>query len=190
MSWLKYLKKIRIAVLRITVWRGYKFGRGLHVGLRVRFWARSVLQVGDYFYIGRDSQIETDCVIGDYVIFGNKVAIVGKYDHNFKQIGVPVRMSSSIRDYNYNWKGKDLITRIGNDVWVGYGAIIMQGVKVGDGAIIAAGSVVTKDVEPYSICGGNPARKIGNRFDQESELKSHLGGLAEMNPDVFRLKLT
>lgn len=55
-------------------------------------------------------------------------------------------------------------TIIGNDVWIGYKATIMPGVKVGDGAIIASNAIVTKDVEPYSIVGGNPAKEIRKRF--------------------------
>ncbi|MEM1241318.1 MAG: Vat family streptogramin A O-acetyltransferase [Cyanobacteria bacterium P01_H01_bin.26] len=55
-------------------------------------------------------------------------------------------------------------TVIGNDVWIGYGAVIMPGVQVGDGAIIAAKSVVVSDVAPYTIVGGNPARCIRQRF--------------------------
>ncbi|MCB0638612.1 MAG: CatB-related O-acetyltransferase [Lewinella sp.] len=58
-------------------------------------------------------------------------------------------------------------TVIGNDVWIGYGATIMPGVQVGDGAIIATKSVVTKDVPPYAIVGGNPARVIRLRFPEE-----------------------
>ncbi len=58
-------------------------------------------------------------------------------------------------------------TIIGNDVWIGYNATIMAGVKVGDGAIIATNSVVTKDVEPYTVVGGNPAREIKKRFPKE-----------------------
>ena len=53
---------------------------------------------------------------------------------------------------------------IGNDVWIGYNATIMAGVTIGDGAIIATNATVTKDVEPYSIVGGNPAREIKKRF--------------------------
>jgi virginiamycin A acetyltransferase len=55
-------------------------------------------------------------------------------------------------------------TVIGNDVWFGYGALIMPGVRIGDGAIIAAGSVVTADVPPYAIVGGSPATVIRKRF--------------------------
>ena len=60
---------------------------------------------------------------------------------------------------------KDAPIRIGNDVWVGHGAIILSGVTVGNGAIIGSGAVVTKDVEPYSIVGGNPAKMIRKRFN-------------------------
>ena len=56
-------------------------------------------------------------------------------------------------------------TVVGNDVWIGYGALIMTGVTIGDGAIIASRSLVTKDVEPYTVVGGNPARPIRKRFD-------------------------
>lgn len=58
-------------------------------------------------------------------------------------------------------------TVIGNDVWIGYGATIMPGVTIGDGAIIATKSVVTKDVEPYAIVGGNPAKEIRKRFSDD-----------------------
>jgi virginiamycin A acetyltransferase len=55
-------------------------------------------------------------------------------------------------------------TIVGNDVWIGFNAVIMPGVQIGDGAVVASCSVVTKDVEPYSIVGGNPAREIRKRF--------------------------
>ncbi len=103
---------------------------------------------------------------------GNNVALVGKYDHNFHQIGVPIRLASQIRDRDYNWKGLASKVIIEDDVWVGFGAIILSGVKIGKGAIIAAGSVVIKDVEPYSIVGGNPAQFIKYRFNKE-EINRH-----------------
>ena len=57
---------------------------------------------------------------------------------------------------------------IGNDVWIGTEAIIMSGVRIGDGAVVAARAVVTKDIEPYAIYGGNPARLLKKRFDEET----------------------
>ncbi|MFC4096443.1 CatB-related O-acetyltransferase [Euzebyella saccharophila] len=56
---------------------------------------------------------------------------------------------------------------IGNDVWIGYNATVMAGVTIGDGAIIATNATVTKDVAPYSIVGGNPAKEIKKRFSEE-----------------------
>ena len=64
------------------------------------------------------------------------------------------------------WDNKGDIV-IGNDVWIGYEAVIMAGVHIGDGAIIAACAVVTKDVPPYTIVGGTPAKEIRKRFDTE-----------------------
>ncbi len=59
-------------------------------------------------------------------------------------------------------------TVIGNDVWIGYRATLMPGVQVGDGAIIASQSVVTKSIAPYAVVGGNPAKEIRKRFDDET----------------------
>lgn len=171
------LKKLRNLYLSKIKYRNYSIQKGFHSGIRVRLWAKSRLEIGENFYIGRDSFIETDCVIGNNVIFANRVAVVGKYDHNYQQIGTPIRLASSIRDSDYSWKGLNLVTQIGNDVWIGYGATIMQGVVINDGAIIAAGSVVTKEVEAYSIYGGNPAKKIANRFDGPQDLELHIKSL-------------
>ncbi|WP_339753582.1 CatB-related O-acetyltransferase [Algoriphagus aquimarinus] len=71
----------------------------------------------------------------------------------------------SMKGKSYPNKG-DLV--IGNDVWIGHNATIMAGVKIGDGAIIATNSTVVKDVEPYSIVGGNPALEIKKRFPMET----------------------
>lgn len=68
------------------------------------------------------------------------------------------------------WDNKGDIV-IGNDVWIGYEAVIMPGVKIGDGAIIGTRAVVTKDVEPYTIVGGVPARVIRKRFDDKTIVK-------------------
>jgi len=65
---------------------------------------------------------------------------------------------------SYPTKGN---TIVGNDVWIGYNVTIMPGINIGDGAIIAANTTVTKDVLPYSIVGGNPAKEIKKRFSEE-----------------------
>jgi len=174
MSLFNKIKSLRNYLLVKIVWRKYSIAKGFHAGVRVRLWAKEQLTIGKNLYIGRDSLIETNCIIGDNVIIANKVGIVGKYDHNYQQVGVPIRLSSQIRDKDYNWKGIGVVTKIGNDVWIGYGAIVLGGVTIGDGAIIAAGSVVTKDVDAYSIYGGNPAKKITDRFDTIIDRDLHI----------------
>lgn len=170
----RFIKKVRDLFLRKLLWRQYSIGTGFHAGRGVALWAKTGLAIGRNFYIGRYSQIECDAEIGDNVIFGNYVALVGRYDHHYQQIGTPTRLAPQIRDKDYAWKGMDSRVVIGNDVWVGYGAIILSGVTVGEGSIVAAGAVVTKDVDPYSIVGGNPARKIADRFVDSVQQKLHV----------------
>ena len=62
---------------------------------------------------------------------------------------------------------------IEDDVWVGYGTIVLTGLTVGRGSVVAAGSVVTRDIPPYSIAAGVPARVIGKRFDDQATIDRH-----------------
>jgi phosphonate metabolism protein (transferase hexapeptide repeat family) len=70
----------------------------------------------------------------------------------------------------FAWR-RDAHVTIGHDVWIGHGAVVLAGRSIGDGAVIAAGAIVTKDVAPYSIVGGNPARPIRPRFPAEIALR-------------------
>ena len=167
-----YLKKIK--------YRKFRIGRNFHSGRGVNMWAKNKLNIGENFYIGRYSQIECDSIIGNNVIFGNHVALVGKYDHHYEQIGVPIRLASQIRDKDYDWKGLESKIVIEDDVWIGYGSILMSGIKISKGSIIAAGSVVTKDVEAYSIVGGNPAKLIKYRFNKD-EIIAHENTLPKLH---------
>lgn len=168
------LKKLRNEFLRKVIYRKYQIGPDFYSGIRVRIWAKQQVTIGKNFYIGRDSFIESDVIIGDNVIWANRVALVGRYDHHYQQIGVPIRLASQIRDKDYNWHGLNSLTIIEDDVWVGYGTTIMSGVTIHTGSIIAAGSVVTHDAEPYSIYAGVPARKVKDRFNSAEELNRHI----------------
>lgn len=114
--------------------------------------------VGDKLIIGKFCQIATGV---RFIMNGGNHAMSGYTTFPFRAFGhewkdVPLNPDS---------KGD---TIIGNDVWIGNSATIMPGIKIGDGAIIATNSVVTKDVEPYTIVGGNPAKLIRKRFDDNT----------------------
>lgn len=111
--------------------------------------------IGTNIHLGRNIYINYDCVfldtadiwIGDYVLIGPKVCIVTP-NHNFppEERRKSMTLAKSVR--------------IGNDVWIGAGAILLPGVSIGDGAIIGAGAVVTHDVPPGETWVGNPAKRI------------------------------
>jgi acetyltransferase-like isoleucine patch superfamily enzyme len=100
------------------------------------------------------------------------VGLIGRYDHDFKCLGKPIRLAPWVGDKGYSGLGKGLEVIIQDDVWIGFGAILISGVRIGRGAIVGVGSVVPKNVAPYSIVVGNPARCIGWRFATD-EIAEH-----------------
>ena len=168
-----YLVKIK--------WREYHFGKNFHAGRNVFLWAKKSIIIGDNCYIGRNSQIECNTTIGNDVIIANNVALIGRYDHNYREIGKSIYEASQIRDKDYTWLELDNEVNIGNDVWIGYGAIILSGVNISDGCIISAGAIVTKSTESYGIYAGVPAKRISNRFDNKSDLEKHIRIINKFN---------
>lgn len=142
-------------------------GRNFHVGKGGRLWAPDFIVIGNNTYIGKYVAIETNAQIGDDVLIANSVKLAGRFDHDYKSIGYPVRFAPWIGDLDENDPLRKKCIKVGDDVWIGIGALILGPIEIGKGAIIAAGSVVVKDVEPYSIVGGNPAKHIKMRFTPE-----------------------
>ncbi|MEL6867097.1 MAG: CatB-related O-acetyltransferase [Bacteroidota bacterium] len=141
--------------------------------------------VGDYTYYDDFETVDNFEKNVKYLFdFTGDRLIIGKFcmiasDVTFIMNGAN-HLSTAISAYPFNIFGKDWAhamegkqypmkgdTVVGNDVWLGYGATIMPGVNIGDGAIVATKAVVTKDVAPYSIVGGNPAQEIRKRFSEE-----------------------
>ena len=125
--------------------------------------------LGDYSYISGPRSYVEDAEIGKYCSIARQVTI-GVSGHNYKWITTSPIITSMMYGFVDLPAFEPQHSRpiIGNDVWIGMNAIIMRGVTIGDGAVIAAGAVVTKDVQPYSIVGGNPARHIKYRFSEET----------------------
>lgn len=140
---------------------------------------------GDYsYYDASNGESFEDQVLYHYEFIGTKL-IIGKFcsiapETRFIMDGGNHRMDGSTFPFNIFGNGWEAFTPslaelpikgdtiIGNDVWIGRGATIMPGVCIGDGAIISAEAVVVKDVEPYTIVGGNPAKEVRKRFSPET----------------------
>jgi acetyltransferase-like isoleucine patch superfamily enzyme len=131
------------------------------------------LVAGQYVFIGANCIIPPKVTIGKYTMFAANVSILGG-DHIFDNPEHPIIFSG---------RPNMPKTTIGKDVWVGANACIMAGLVIGDGSIVAAGSIVTKNIEPYSIYGGNPAKLIRMRFNEE-EIALHQKMLQKTNIDV------
>lgn len=122
------------------------------------------IELGDCVQFGPGCSVQCDAKIGNHVLFARNVALVGRDDHTFDEVGTTIWDSP---------RGDSAKIVIGNDVWLGHGAIVLSGVTIGSGAIVAAGSVVVTDVPPCSIVGGNPAKIIRPRFDLQ-KVSEHL----------------
>lgn len=136
-------------------------------------------QIGYASYLGRNAALN-GVKIGRYTAIGPAVTnIVGTHPaHQFvsihpcfyslqKQCGFTYAKKQLFEEYEYADEEHKFVNVIGNDVWMGQGAMLMQGVTVGDGAIVAAGALVNRNVPPYAIVGGVPAKVIGWRFEEE-----------------------
>jgi len=161
---------------RLKVFRSKKIinvGSDLHIGARCNFWAPESISIGKGVYIGKDVLIECNAEIGDYVLVANRVALVGRRDHDFRAVGIPVRFSPWVGSTLPPSPFREEKVVVESDVWLGFGAIVLSGVSIGRGAIIAAGAVVTRDVGAYEIVAGNPAKKVGTRFKDDSTIEQH-----------------
>lgn len=104
-------------------------------------------------------------VIGNYCSIAENIVFIMGHDHNLSCVSTYPFNAVAIGECNSEATSKgDII--VSDDVWIGYGATILSGVHIGQGAVVAAGAVVTKDVPPYAVVGGVPAKVIKYRFEQ------------------------
>ena len=129
--------------------------------------------------------INTKLTIGSYCSISNDVVFLLDVEHHIDTLSTYPFKVKIIGECRYEAFSKGDIV-IEDDVWIGYGAMIMSGVRVGQGAVIAAGAVVTKDVPPYSVVGGIPAKILKYRFDEE--IRKRLNKFDFSNLDVEVIK--
>lgn len=135
------------------------------IGKHVSFVRGMSVELGHNVQFGPYCSVSCDIYFGNNILMAGHVYFVGRNDHTYDVPGQLI------------WNGKrgiDNKTVVEDDVWIGYNSIVLGGVTIGRGSVIAAGSVVTKDVPPCEIWGGNPARKIKDRFTCEEDKLYHL----------------
>jgi len=121
--------------------------RGAHFGSGVE------IEIGDHSGLGVNCQVPPNLKMGADVMMGPDVLILGQ-NHDFADPEVPMRLQGAAR-------AEPVV--IEANVWIGARVIVLPGVRIGTGAVIGAGSVVTKDVPPFTVCAGNPARVLRER---------------------------
>lgn len=147
-----------------------RIGEGANVLPGTVFSKRADVRIGRDTFVGQQCWLSGDIEIGRWVMFAGRVACVGD-DHPIDVVGVPMIKAG---------RPKLRKLTVGDDAWVGYGAVLMMGINIGEGAVVGAYSVVTKDVEPYTIVAGIPARPVRKRFDNPEDERRHREALQKL----------
>lgn len=148
-----------------------KYDGFVRVMSHTRFAKRNIT-LGNNVQFGKSCSVASDLTVGNDVLFAGRISFVGGNDHVFSVPG---------RTIWHSPRGQERGITVKDDVWVGTGCILMGGITIGTGSVIAAGAVVTKDVPPCEIWGGVPARKIKDRFATVEDKDKHLGYIASLS---------
>ncbi len=162
------VKRSRMLVLLRLRYSFLEIGRDSYLGYRLHVRPRCIA-IGASSFVGSECWLASRAVIGNFVMLAARVSFVGG-DHDISRVGEPAITAP---------RGENRVIVIEDDVWLGHQTIIMHGVRVGEGAVVAAGSIVTKDVRPYAIVGGCPARLLRMRFES-SEMSRHADTLSAL----------
>ena len=166
-----YLRNIKYKSIRIKyLLKGYDIGKNFVIG-KQGYINKTNFKAGNEIYIGPYHYISSNTKIGNFCLISDRVHIVG-HDHIFEEVGVPTILAG--RPLNQPE------TILEDDVWIGHAVTIIRGITIGEGSIVGANSLVTKDIPPYSIYGGTPAKFLRMRFSSDEERKEHSQKIKEL----------
>lgn len=151
------LNRLRTWLYRVVRCPWLVYGGFVRLPWSVDLWSPNKhIVLGHHVQFGPQTKIHCDTEIGSYVLIAGNVSFVGRDDHTFNVPGKTIWDSP---------RGDTHKVVVEDDVWIGHGAIVLSGVTVGRGAVVSAGSLVVNDVPRYAVVGGNPARMLKWRFD-------------------------
>jgi len=151
----KISNKLRVVLCKQIFKRA---GKIRTINRRVSFGSGRNIEIGDDSGIGANTQIPSDTIIGNNVMLSRRCFILHR-NHSFDSIDVPI-VEQGFKETKQ--------TIIGDDCWIGMNSLLTPGRKISKGTIVAMGSVLTKDFPAYSVVGGNPAKLIKSRINEEN----------------------
>lgn len=168
-QFIKLTKKAVFRLFRILTFKKGIYGK---IGKGNKFMRPILINekcvIGNYNYFGANVSV-TNTTIGNYCSIAPNVTL-GPGDHDLTNISTSVRVTDKAGLHVDLERGE---CQIGHDVWIGANVVVLRGVHVGDGAVLAAGAIVNKDVPAYAVVGGVPARVLKYRFNVENIDKIH-----------------
>jgi acetyltransferase-like isoleucine patch superfamily enzyme len=176
-GWPKALaRKLFVPYLR-QKYRLAELGEGFHWPRGGKMVISRDSKVGRFTYLGAGFEAYGPVVVGDLCMVAAGCKIVGA-DHRYDELGTPMRIAFP--------EATRPVTTLGLDAWLGQRVTVVEGVTIGAGAVVGSGSMVTKDVEPYAIVAGVPARFIKWRFTPE-EIVEHEAVVRRFSPVVKQI---
>lgn len=173
-----FLNTLRNILLFRIIYPWVKHGRNVHVQSSVVIYSpKKICRFGDNVGIGHFCVLNTDVVLGNDVMLAAHVGLISRDAHRTDIVGTTMFEGS---------RGDSGIVTVEDDVWIGYGAIVLSGVTIGRGAVVAAGSLVTKDVPAYAFVMGSPARFVKPRFSP-TQIAEHERLLGSRLPSATKL---
>lgn len=172
-------------ILSKEVSKDIQLGNNVLINPNVKIFDK--VNVDNYTYINPGSIIGSKTEIGKFCSISYN-CLIGLNEHPVNFLSTSPYLYSNINIFNNSSTYKEVFhpVIIGNDVWIGAGAVVLQNVKIGNGAIVAASAVVTKDVPPYAIVGGCPAKVLKYRFDKE--IINYLQKIEWWNKEIHEMK--
>lgn len=150
----KSLHRLRLRRIKLRMPARLVHGEFVSVAKGADMRSPHLAELGHHVSIGKNFTCEVDMRVGDYVLISSNVSFIGR-DHPFDDPSTTVYDATRV---------DDSVVEVGSDVLIGFGTVVVGSLTIGDGCIVGAGSVVVRDLPPFTVCAGVPAKPIKPRY--------------------------